>query len=439
MMEKLLELALREAEQVEVFEVHSESRLVHFEASRLKQVETRQNSSVALRLIRGGRMGFSSASGDLNPEKLVEMAVETSSFGAAAQLTFPGARELPAVRTFDERVAALEAGPMIEMGLRVIERVTGRYLDVQCEGLVSRHAGSVRIINSNGLDSSFRQTGLGLSMEGIRVKDTDMLFVGDSVSSSDLFIDPDVVAETMLRQLELASRPASIVSGSYPVLFTPLGVGAALLGPLAVAFNGNNVVEKASRLSERQGEGAFDARLSVWDDATLDGRPSSAPFDDEGTPARRIRLVEDGVIGEFLYDLRTAAEAGAESTGSGRRGDARSQVRPGMSAFVLDEGEASFEEILAGIDEGLVVEELIGANQGNLLAGEFGGNVLLGFKVEKGEIVGRVKDTMIAGNIMDVLSRVAAIGSDARWVGGGLRTPSLLCDDVYVSARGGAA
>ena len=110
-----------------------------------------------------------------------------------------------------------------------------------------------------------------------------------------------------------------------------------------------------------------------------------------------------------------------------------------MSAFVLDKGGVAFEEMLAGMDEGLVVEELIGANQGNLLAGDFGGNVLLGFKVEKGEIVGRVKDTMVAGNIMDVLRHVAAVGSDQRWVGGSLRTPSLLCDDVSVSARGGAA
>ncbi len=438
-MEKLLELALRESQQAEVFEVRSESRLVHFEANRLKQVETRQSSSVALRLVRDGRIGFSSASGAFSPEKLVAMAVETSSFGAPARLAFPGARELPAIRIFDERVAALEAGPMIEMGAGVIERVAGRYGDIQCEGLVSRHVGSVRIINSNGLDSSFQQTGLALSMEGMRVEDTDMLFVGDAVSSSDLFLAADVVAGTMLRQIELASSPASIGSGNYPVLFTPLGVGAALLGPLAVAFNGKNVVEKASRLANRQGEQVFDAGLSVWDDATLDGRPSSTPFDDEGTPRRRIRLIESGVVREFIYDLQTAAEVGAESTGSGQRANARSQVRPGMSAFVLDEGQVTFEEMLAGMDEGLVVEELIGANQGNLLAGDFGGNVLLGYKVEKGEIVGRVKDTMVAGNIMDVLRHVAAVGSDRRWVGGSLRTPSLLCDDVSVSARGGAA
>ena len=98
-------------------------------------------------------------------------------------------------------------------------------------------------------------------------------------------------------------------------------------------------------------------------------------------------------------------------------------------------GPSEVERHEVQLVEGLVVEELIGANQGNLLAGDFGGNVLLGYKVEKGEIVGRVKDTMVAGNIMDVLKKVAAIGSDVRWVGGSLRTPSLLCDDVSVSAK----
>ncbi|MBN1856101.1 MAG: TldD/PmbA family protein [Dehalococcoidia bacterium] len=438
-MERLLELAQRESQQCEVFEVRSESTLVHFEANRLKQVETKQSHSVAVRLVRDGRIGFASASGEYSPERLIEMAVETSSFGAPARLTFPGTRQTLAVKLYDERVASLEVASMIEMGSGVIESVVGRYKDVQCEGMVSRSTGSVHIINSNRLDDSFRQTGLGLFMEGMRVKDTDMLFVGDGVASCDLFLQADVIAESLLRQLELASRSATITTGSYPVLFTPLGVGAALMGPLAVAFNGKNVVEKASRLAGRAGEELFDVRLSLRDDATLDGRPTSAPFDDEGTQCRRIDLIQNGVVGDFLYDLQTAAEAGVESTGSGHRGDARSQVRPGKSAFVLEEGDTSYHEMLSGIDEGLVVEELIGANQGNLLAGDFGGNVLLGYKVEKGEIVGRVKDTMVAGNIMDVLKKVPAIGTDGRWVGGGLRTPSLLCDGVSVSAKRGEA
>lgn len=438
-MERLLDAALKESSQAEVFEVHSDGTLVHFESNRLKQVESRQSSSVALRLVRAGRIGFASAGGDIDVDRLVQMAVATSVFGADAGWCFRRSAAFPEVPTYDEGVASLGPDTLIGMGRSVIERVTGHDGQLQCEGMVSASTGTVRVVNSAGLDTSYRKTSLGVFIEGIRVNGTDMLFVGDSLSSTHLFTEADELAETILRQLHRASRSAAISTGTYPVLFTPHGVSAALLMPLAVAFNGKNVVEKASRLAGREGERMFDAGLTLWDDATLGESTASAPCDAEGMPSRRINLIEQGVVGEFMYDLQTASLAGVESTGSGRRADARSQVRPGMSAFVIDPGETTFEEMLSGIEEGLVVEDLIGAGQGNLLAGDFGGNVLLGYKVEDGQIVGRVKDTMIAGNLIEALGGPVTVGCDSRWVGGSLRTPSLLCHGVSVSATGGGA
>ncbi len=438
-MEHLLELALKEADQAEVYEVHSESTLAHFEANRLKRVESRQSSSVALRLVREGRIGFASAGGAIDPAHLVQMAIQTAAFGADAEWSFLASELLPSVPTYDDRVAAVEAGTLISMGREVIEQVTAHDDQLQCEGMASVSTGLVRIANSAGLDTSYRKTNLGVFMEGVRVNGTDMLFVGDSMSSRHLFTDVDELTGTMLRQLGRASRNASIATGTYPVLFTPHGMGAALLMPLAVAFNGKNVMEKASRLADRQGERLFDPRLTLRDDATVKGSTASAPCDAEGTPSRAIDLIDAGVVSGFLYDLHTAAVAGVESTGSGRRADARSQVRPGMSAFVIEPGENTFEEMVSGMEEGLLVEELIGAGQGNLLAGDFGGNVLLGYKVQNGEIVGRVKDTMIAGNLLEALGGPVLVGSDTRWEGGSLRTPSLLCQGISVSATGGGS
>ena len=436
-MERLLELALQQASSAEVFEASAESAVVQFEANKLRQLENRQSTTVALRIIRDGRIGFAAASGAHEPERLVEMAVETSSYGAEAQFDFPGASVLVGPKTYDSRVVELETDALIEMGMDVIDRVTSAYPDVQCEGLVSISAGVVHIINSSGIDVSSRKTSIGAMMEGVRISGTDMLFVGDSISSASLLNDVRPISDTMLAQLLRAAELAHIESGKYPVLFTPHGVDVGLLLPLAVAFNGKNVVEKSSRLAGRQGEQLFTPALSLWDDATLDGRPTTSPFDAEGVASRRTPLIEAGVVGKFLFDLQTGAEAGETSTGSGRRADARSQVRPGMSAFVVGEGDTSFERMLGSIEKGLVVEELIGAGQGNLLSGDFGGNVLLGYKVERGKIVGRVKDTMIAGNIIDALSRNVVVGSDSRWIGGNLRTPSLLCDGVSVSSKGG--
>jgi PmbA protein len=87
------------------------------------------------------------------------------------------------------------------------------------------------------------------------------------------------------------------------------------------------------------------------------------------------------------------------------------------------------------IKEGLVVEQLMGAGQGNILGGDFSGNVLLGYKVENGKIVGRVKDTMVSGNVYQVLKEIVALGSEARWVGGFLQTPHIYCPSLSVAAK----
>ncbi|MFO7712071.1 MAG: metallopeptidase TldD-related protein [Dehalococcoidia bacterium] len=86
--------------------------------------------------------------------------------------------------------------------------------------------------------------------------------------------------------------------------------------------------------------------------------------------------------------------------------------------------------------EGLIVEEVIGAGQGNVLSGDFGGNVLLGYKVENGEVVGRVKNTMITGNVFEVLGELLGIGLESRWAYGIVHTPPLYCPRVSVSTKG---
>ena len=108
---------------------------------------------------------------------------------------------------------------------------------------------------------------------------------------------------------------------------------------------------------------------------------------------------------------------------------------PSPGAFVISPGDTTFKDMVSGIKEGLVIEFLMGAVQGNVLGGDFSGNVLLGYKVENGKIVGRVKDTMVSGNIYQALKQINAVGSEAKWVGGFLNTPPLYCPSLSVASR----
>jgi PmbA protein len=261
-----------------------------------------------------------------------------------------------------------------------------------------------------------------------------MLFVGEHWSSCHPLSESGSITEAVLRQLEWAREQAPAPTKSLPVIFTPHGIASAFAGPIIAAFNGKTVLEGSSPISSKLGEQVFDKRLSLCDDPTIDYRPGSGPCDDEAVPSEVTPLITEGTISNFYYDLQTAARAKTRSTGNGHRGQG-GQPSPSPNAFVVTPGDTTFEDMVTDIKEGLVVEQLMGATQGNILGGDFSGNVLLGYKVENSQIIGRVKDTMVAGNIYELLKQVAAIGNDTRWVGSFLSTPSIYCPSVSVASK----
>jgi PmbA protein len=218
------------------------------------------------------------------------------------------------------------------------------------------------------------------------------------------------------------------------VILTPPSVGATLLHPLMSGFNGKNVANGSSPLGDRWGEKIVDERISIYDDPLINGANGSRPFDDEGVASRRHALIDKGVAGGPLLDLQTAGQLSKTSTGAAGRGLATTPS-PGTSVIDIAAGDVNFDDMIAGIKEGLVVEKLLGAGQGNELGGDFRANVSLGYKIENGEIVGRVKDTMISGNVYKVLSQVEQVSDSADWVFGSMRSPAIQCLGIEVAAK----
>ncbi|MDP2660743.1 MAG: TldD/PmbA family protein [Dehalococcoidia bacterium] len=435
MIEEVLDKASRSAEQAEVFYMEAESIPVGFENNRLKHLQARQTKGLALRIVKNGRIGFASTTDLRTPASLVEAALEVARFGPEAHFQLPGPSSYTPVKVYDPAVEGVPLEQMIDLGQTLIDKVLSHNSDLVCQAGVSKDTLSVRVVNSKGGDASFRKSIFSMGLEGLLVRDTDMLFVGDGETSCRPVLDAGPVVERTLWQLEQAINTATISTGEYPVVFTPDGVGGALLSPITVALNGKTVLQGASPLGGRLGEQVFDPQITLTDDATTAYRPGSSPCDEEGVPTRPIELVARGVVRSFLYDLQTAGMAGVQTTGSGRR-SLETPPSPSTSTLTLEGGTVSFQEMIAGMREGLVIEYLMGAGQGNILAGEFSGNVLLGYKVEAGRLVGRVKDTMVSGNIYEALKSGVALGSDGRWVGGSLWTPSVYIPKLSVSAKG---
>jgi PmbA protein len=433
LVERILAQAKKQAEEAEVFLISAEETPVQFEANRLKHIQGKQSTTVALRIIKEGRLGYATGTDVKDSQTLVANAVETARFGTKARFELPPTIPYPPVDIFDPEVESIPVEKMAKLGEELIALITKHTPEIICEAMVEKETIALRIINSRGGQASYKKSVFSLGVVGNLVRGTDMLFVGEGQSSCHPLTDVGEVAGVVIRQLDLAKNQASVPTKTLPVIFTPEGVASAPLSPLMAAFNGKTVLEGASPIGKRLGERVFDTKLSIWDDPTIAYRPHSRPCDDEGIPSQRTPLIDQGVVTNFLYDLQTAALAKTRSTGSASRGGGL--PLPSPSTLVIAPGKVSFDEMVGDIKEGLVIEQLMGAEQGNILGGDFSGNVLLGYKVESGKIVGRVKNTMVSGNVYKLLKEISAIGSQPKWVGGVINTPPIYCPRLSVASK----
>jgi PmbA protein len=431
--EEILEKAKKVSQQAEVFRVVSQRTPVKFEANNLKQIQTKEGSTTALRLIKNGKIGFAQVTGEVDPDTLVAMALETCKFGAVAEFEFPGLNSYPNINVFDPRIEKVTIDEMVYLGEQLIAAIKSHTPEILCEASVAKGTAHISILNSKGGKFSYQKSFFSFGVEGMIVEENDILFVGDGESSCQPLLNPKKLIDEVIEQLELSKNKSGLSTRTMPVIFKPNGVASALISPLISAFNGKTVFMGASPLKDKLGTRVFDKKFSLFDDATLSLEVASCPSDDEGVPGQRTPLVEKGIVSQFIYDLQTAGLAGAKSTGNGCRGGGLPS--PSINSIIVNNGTTSFKEMVANIKTGLIVEQLMGAGQGNVLNGDFSGNVLLGYKIENGVITGRVKDTMVSGNVYEVLKEIEAIGNDSRWVEGFLKTPSICCANLSVASK----
>jgi PmbA protein len=444
--ERLLEVARRQADGgADALWRRVERTSVAFEWGRLKAAGATEETGANLRVRHRGRVGVAgTTAADVAPDDLVTRALASAELGEEIDLVFPAfpppGSPLPSISTFFDRAAGASLDALIAMGRSLLERLEREGCQVNVA--VDRETAQVRVANTSGGAAEYASSGVAVSVDVWRIAGDDVLAVGDSAETAD-FPGDDVLAALVASvntRLDRALRIVAPPEGALPVVFTPSGLSPLML-PVTQALSGKAVLQGISPLGGKVGERAFDARFSLADDPLRAGRPSSRPIDDECVASRRTPLVERGVVRGFIYDLETAARARTQSTGNGERGIFGKPV-PGYTNLVLGVGgpvsggaaSALGGGLLKDIRDGLLVDELIGVGQGNVIGGAFSHPVALAYRVERGEITGRVKDAAVAGNAYELWNRVGAFGNDARWAGSRWAS-SVLFEGVSVARR----
>ena len=420
--EKLLDLALKAgATYAEVYHSSAFSRPVFFEANRLKQLESSESEGIALRIWREGCPGLAVGYGPVAPEILVEKAI------ALSYLNPPEPPELADTRTliYPHRGKSMSVESLIDIGKTAIARLREAYPDVICSGQLESEESRVYLLNSQGFQGDYTETAVSyyFGVEWIRGEDFLGVYEGE-YSQGELHLE-DTLRE-ILQRLDWARLNSTPPTGKVPVLFTP-NAASLFWNTLETALNGKEVLEKSSPWSEKLGESVVFSGLTLSQDPTLD--PYGCPFDDEGTLTQPLTLIENGRLNQFYLDRKTARKLGKKTTGNGFRGSLGRYPSPELVNLIINPGKSSLLDLISQMSSGLVIDQILGGEAD--ISGDFSVNIDLGYHVANGRILGRVKDTMVSGNVYQALQQVLHIGGDRRW-SGSCYTPSLMVDGLSV-------
>jgi PmbA protein len=422
--EQILELALKSgAEAAEVFESQSQSHPVSFEANRLKQLESTEASGLALRLWRQGRPGLAIAYGDVEPQALVERAFALSDLNLPEDIELSPPQPLP----HPDLGQDVPVETLLAWGEQSIAQVRQRYPEVLCNAGWDCEAESTRLINSYGLDCHYRDTTLSGYLEVEWIRGDDFLVVADGQTARSQ-LQPEIFVQRILQGLAWAEEHAEPPAPRVPVLLSAKAADL-LWGTTYAALNGKQVLEKASPWSEHLGKMVMAPNLSI--SQAPDVGPFNCPFDDEGMPTQPITFIDQGTLCSFYTDRVTGKALGCGTTGNGFRPDLGAYPTPGLFNVLIQPGQYSLANLIASMDDGLIVDQVLGGGAG--ISGDFSVNVDLGYRVHQGQVVGRVKDTMLAGNVYTVLKTVIALGNDSEW-NGCCWTPSVLVEGLSVTS-----
>ncbi len=432
-MERLLEMAKKVCDQAEIFSLDYSSNLVSFENAKLHNIDSKMQSGLSLRIIKDGRLGFAYTRNLLDREEFLQNALASVKGGVEAGYDFPLTSHVAELTTYDASIRSLAGTTMVEECARVCNRLTSHTKGEIMAGAYS-FLGTVRLLNSAGtnLSSSFSET----AVYGCAIYPGSGNGIGRVHSSKGFEPIPDNLLNEISLLFAGSAREVVPKTGRMKVLFMPRNMHA-LTWRIKAGLNSKSIHERVSPVTEKVGERIFDPKLTLISDPLNDGHPHARAFDDEGTPCSTFPLVKNGVLQGFYYDLNYAKKLHAVSTGHGfRGGDVFSATpNPALTHLTIKPGDTSFADMVKSMDKGLIVEGTLGAHSGNIPNGDYSIGADPALYVENGEIVGRAKDVMVAGNIYETLQHVLAL-EDTLHRGDDGWFPAILCDNVSVSARG---
>jgi len=404
------------ADAAEVYLETSRNFSVQVLNREIETIEEASSQGVGFRVFTGGGMGFSHCN-DFSDRSLEDTVLKAISF---AKLSTPDENNvLPDNKGVTEVADLFDPAIKLEaMDKKINMALELEKLSLSVPGITkSSGAGygegesEIFIGNSNGILKNYKTSACSLGVSVVAEKGDQKNTGGEYCSRiffSDLLPLQEIATAASAKALELLD-PVMINTQKAAVIFDR-DIVRSLFGGVIAALDGERVLKGTSFLKDYHNRQFSSPLITVVDDGTVKRSLGSSPFDGEGVPTRRIMLIENGVVKNFIYNAKAAKRAGVESTGNASRNSFSSLPGIGTHKIYLKSGDYSQDQIIANTKKGLLLREVTGYGV-DPVSGNFSGGAS-GLWIVNGKIAHPVKGVTIAGRALDILNSVDMTGND---------------------------
>jgi PmbA protein len=426
-------------EQVEAYVSRGLSTDVRVYEGEVEHFVSAQSEGIGIRVIRDGRTGTSYC-GTLDPGQIAEVLAEARdnlSYGEPdewAGLASPDGVAVTPQNLWDDSLESTSTARKIELAkeLERLARVGDSRVRVD-DSNYSDAFGEAAVATTTGVRVAGRENGCYLSV-GTLADDGDETQTGFGFAvgrnTDELDLDKaarDAVdrATRLLGATKPASRRITVVLDPY--------VTAQFLGIIGGTLNGESVVKGRSLFAQRLGETVASPLFTLVDDPTNPLAYTATDIDGEGLAARRNVLIDNGVLKTFVQSSYSARRMGVGTTGNGVRGGYAGSPSAGCLALQIAPGQRKQDEIIAGIDDGVLIQQVQGLHSGvNPVSGDFSTGAA-GLMITKGSVGAPVREFTIASTLQRMLLDIAEVGADLEWLPMRATGVSLVIHDVTLS------
>jgi PmbA protein len=429
----------RSGEQVEAFVSRGGDTEVRVYQGEVEHFVSAQSEGIGIRVIRDGRTGFAYA-GTLDESAIAEVLAEARDnveFGTVdewAGLAEPDGVAPTEQPLWNDELAGYETAAKIELAKRLEQLTLATDARVRVDDSNYADAfGEAAVATTTGIRQWGRENGCYVSISTLADDgDETQTGFGFSVGRTPTVLDLERAAKDAADRATRLLGAVKPSSARTTVVLDPY-VTAQFLGIISSTLNGEAVVKGRSLFRDRLGDEVAPPFVHLIDDPTNPLAYTATDVDGEGLAARRNALIEGGILRQFTHNSYSARRAGTVSTGNAVRGGFAGTPGVGALALSLVPGTRSQEELIAGLDDGVLIQSVKGIHSGvNPISGDFSTGAA-GLMIRGGKVAEPIREFTIASTLQRMLLDIAEVGGDIDWLPMRAAGVSLVIRDVTMS------